>query len=263
MIEAALLVMLVVFLFLQKWRASLIPIMALIVSIVGTFAGLYVLGYSINTLTLFGMVLAIGIVVDDAIVVVENIERKMREFNLPAKEAALQAMEEVTAPVIAIVCVLCAVFIPVAFLGGIAGQLYRQFAITIAISVVISGLVALSLSPAIAAPFAHTPKERPLGRPIQCRLQQNHRRLSLPHAQNHRLRNFRHRRLPLHSRRCLFSLPPYADEFCARGRSRLSRRHRLASRRGKSQANRRRRPENRRDRDAPPSGRACRFSHRL
>lgn len=151
MLEAALLVMLVVFLFLQKWRASLIPIMALIVSIVGTFAGLYVLGYSINTLTLFGMVLAIGIVVDDAIVVVENIERKMRDLNLPAKEAALQAMDEVTAPVIAIVCVLCAVFIPVAFLGGIAGQLYRQFAITIAISVVISGFVALSLSPAIAA----------------------------------------------------------------------------------------------------------------
>jgi hydrophobe/amphiphile efflux-1 (HAE1) family protein len=150
-LEAALLVMFIVFLFLQKWRATLIPIMALIVSIIGTFAGMYILGYSINILTLFGMVLAIGIVVDDAIVVVENVERNMRELNLAPKEAALKAMEEVTAPIIAIVFVLCAVFIPVAFLGGIAGQLYRQFAMTIAISVSISGIVALSLSPAIAA----------------------------------------------------------------------------------------------------------------
>ncbi len=151
MFEAACLVVLVVFLFLQKWRATLIPILALIVSIIGTFAGMYVLGYSINTLTLFGMVLAIGIVVDDAIVVVENVERNMRDVGLAPKEAALRAMEEVTAPVIAIVFVLCAVFIPVAFLGGIAGQLYRQFAMTIAISVCFSGLVALTLSPAIAA----------------------------------------------------------------------------------------------------------------
>ena len=151
MFEAACLVMLVVFLFLQKWRATLIPILALIVSIIGTFAGMYLLGYSINTLTLFGMVLAIGIVVDDAIVVVENVERNMRDVGLAPKEAALRAMEEVTAPVIAIVFVLCAVFIPVAFLGGIAGQLYRQFAMTIAISVCFSGLVALTLSPAIAA----------------------------------------------------------------------------------------------------------------
>lgn len=151
MFEAALLVMLVVFLFLQKWRATVIPVTALIVSIIGTFCGMYLLGFSINTLTLFGMVLAIGIVVDDAIVVVENVERNMHEKNLPPKEAALKAMEEVSAPVIAIVCVLCAVFIPVAFLGGIAGQLYRQFAITIAVSVTISGFVALTLSPAIAA----------------------------------------------------------------------------------------------------------------
>jgi hydrophobe/amphiphile efflux-1 (HAE1) family protein len=151
MVEAALLVMLVVFLFLQKWRATLIPVMALIVSVIGTFAGMYVLGYSINTLTLFGLVLAIGIVVDDAIVVVENVERNMQGGKLSPKEAALKAMEEVTAPVIAIVFVLCAVFIPVAFLGGIAGQLYRQFAMTIAISVAVSGLVALTLSPAIAA----------------------------------------------------------------------------------------------------------------
>lgn len=149
--EAACLVVLVVFIFLQKWRATLIPVMALIVSIVGAFAGMYLLNYSINTLTLFGMVLAIGIVVDDAIVVVENIERNMRDYNLTPKEAALKAMEEVSAPIIAIVFVLCAVFIPVAFLGGIAGQLYRQFAMTIAVSVVFSGIVALSLSPSIAA----------------------------------------------------------------------------------------------------------------
>lgn len=148
--EAALLVVLVVFIFLQSFRATVIPILALIVSIIGTFAGMYLLGFSINTLTLFGMVLAIGIVVDDAIVIIENIERNIREKGLNPKEAAFHAMEEVTGPVIAIVFVLCSVFIPVAFLGGIAGQLYKQFAITITVSVIISGIVALTLSPAIA-----------------------------------------------------------------------------------------------------------------
>jgi hydrophobe/amphiphile efflux-1 (HAE1) family protein len=151
LLQAACLVVLVVFIFLQNLRATLIPVMALVVSIIGAFAGLYIFNYSINTLTLFGMVLAVGIVVDDAIVVVENIERNMLANNLNAKEAAIKAMEEVSAPVIAIVCVLLAVFIPVAFLGGIAGQLYKQFAITIAIAVVFSGIVALTLSPAIAA----------------------------------------------------------------------------------------------------------------
>ena len=151
MLQAALLVILVVFVFLQTARATLIPVLALIVSIVGTFAGMYILGFSINTLTLFGMVLAIGIVVDDAIVVVENVERNLRFFNLTPVEAAKKAMSEVTGPVIAIVFVLCAVFIPVAFLGGIAGQLYKQFAMTIVISVCFSGLIALTLSPAIAA----------------------------------------------------------------------------------------------------------------
>lgn len=149
--EAAFLVVLVVFVFLQNYRATLIPVLALLVSITGTFAGMYALGFSINTLTLFGMVLAIGIVVDDAIVVVENVERNLRTYNLSPKEAARKAMDEVTGPVIAIVFVLCFVFIPIAFLGGIAGQLYKQFAVTIAISVFISGLVALTLSPAIAA----------------------------------------------------------------------------------------------------------------
>lgn len=149
--EAGLLVVIVVFVFLQSARATLIPVLALLVSIIGTFSGMYVLGFSLNTLTLFGMVLAIGIVVDDAIVVVENVERNMRQLKLPPKEAARKAMEEVTGPVIAIVFVLCSVFIPVAFLGGIAGQLYKQFAITISISVIFSGIVALTLSPAIAA----------------------------------------------------------------------------------------------------------------
>lgn len=150
LIEAAILVALIVLIFLQSIRATLVPVIAMIVSIVGTFAGMHLLGFSLNTLTLFGLVLAIGIVVDDAIVVVENVERNMREKNLSSKEATLAAMEEVSGPVIAIVFVLCAVFIPVAFLGGIAGQLYKQFAITIAISVVISGFVALSLSPVLA-----------------------------------------------------------------------------------------------------------------
>src|SRR6195256_239031 len=137
--EAMLLVFLVVFLFLQNWRATLIPFAAVPVSLIGTFAGLYLLGYSINTLTLFGMVLAIGIVVDDAIVVLENVERIMHEEHLDAREAAVKAMREVTSPIIAIVLVLCAVFVPIAFLGGLTGELYRQFAITISIAVVISG----------------------------------------------------------------------------------------------------------------------------
>ncbi|MFM8552125.1 MAG: efflux RND transporter permease subunit, partial [Nitrospiraceae bacterium] len=148
--EALVLVILVVYLFLQSWRATLIPAIAVPVSLIGTFAGMQALGFSINTLTLFGMVLAIGIVVDDAIVVVENVERHMAE-GLPPKAAARKAMEEVIGPVIAIVLVLCAVFLPVAFLGGIVGQMYRQFAVTIALSVILSGFVALTLSPALCA----------------------------------------------------------------------------------------------------------------
>ncbi|MDK2122917.1 efflux RND transporter permease subunit [Parachitinimonas caeni] len=147
--EAMVLVFLVVFLFLQNWRATLIPTLAVPVSLIGTFAGLHLLGYSINTLTLFGMVLAIGIVVDDAIVVLENVERIMHEQHLPAREAALQAMKEVTGPVIAIVLVLCAVFVPIAFLGGLTGELYRQFAVTISIAVVLSGVCALTMTPAL------------------------------------------------------------------------------------------------------------------
>jgi hydrophobe/amphiphile efflux-1 (HAE1) family protein len=149
--EAALLVLAVVFLFLQTWRATLIPMIAVPVSLIGAFAGLWAVGFSMNTLTLFALVLAIGIVVDDAIVVLENVERLMRENHMPPFEAALEAMREVSGAVVAIVLVLCAVFVPVAFLGGIAGQLYRQFAVTLTFAVVISGFIALTLTPALCA----------------------------------------------------------------------------------------------------------------
>jgi multidrug efflux pump len=149
--EALVLVVLVVFLFLQSWRATLIPIIAVPISLIGTFAGLYLFGFSINLLTLFAMILAIGIVVDDAIVVLENTERLMREENLAPLPAAIKSIQQVSAAVVAIVLVLCAVFVPVAFQGGIAGELYRQFAVTVAIAVVISGVVALTLTPALCA----------------------------------------------------------------------------------------------------------------
>ncbi|MCC4310522.1 efflux RND transporter permease subunit [Alcanivorax marinus] len=150
LLEAVLLVVLVVTLFLQTWRASIIPLLAVPVSVVGTFSVLYLLGYSINTLTLFGLVLAIGIVVDDAIVVVENVERNIEEGLSPVA-AAHQAMKEVSGPIVAIGLVLCAVFVPMAFLSGVTGQFYRQFAVTIAISTVISTINSLTLSPALAA----------------------------------------------------------------------------------------------------------------
>ncbi|HMB56465.1 MAG TPA: efflux RND transporter permease subunit [Arenimonas sp.] len=150
LLEAVLLVVLVVILFLQTWRASIIPLLAVPVSIVGTFAALYLLGFSINTLTLFGLVLAIGIVVDDAIVVVENVERNI-EAGMTPLAAAHQAMKEVSGPIVAIALVLCAVFVPMAFLNGVTGQFYKQFAVTIAISTVISAINSLTLSPALAA----------------------------------------------------------------------------------------------------------------
>ncbi len=149
LVEAMLLVFLVVYIFLQNWRATLIPTLAVPISLLGTFAGMFMLGYSINTLTLFGMVLSIGIVVDDAIVVLENVERIMQEQGLAARDAAIKAMHEVSGPIIAIVMVLVAVFIPIAFLGGLTGELYRQFAVTIAISVSLSGVVALTMTPSL------------------------------------------------------------------------------------------------------------------
>jgi multidrug efflux pump len=148
--EAILLVVFVVVLFLQTWRASIIPLVAVPISIVGTFAILLGFGFSINTLSLFGLVLAIGIVVDDAIVVVENVERNI-EAGLSPRDASYKAMEEVSGPIIAIALVLCAVFVPVAFLSGLTGEFYRQFALTIAFSTVISAVNSLTLSPALSA----------------------------------------------------------------------------------------------------------------
>src|SRR6201981_2868965 len=153
--EAIALVVLVVILFLQTWRASVIPLVAVPVSVVGTFAVLYLLGFSINTLSLFGLVLAIGIVVDDAIVVVENVERNIEEGRTPL-EAAHQSMAEVSGPIVAIALVLCAVFVPMAFLTGVTGTFYKQFAVTIAISTVISAINSLTLSPALAAKLLHS-----------------------------------------------------------------------------------------------------------
>ena len=149
--EALALVLIVVFLFLQNWRATLIPMLAVPVSLVGTFAAFTLLGFTINTLTLFGMVLAIGIVVDDAIVVVEAVEHHMEHSHLNARDATIRAMEEVSGPVVAMTLILAAVFVPVAFLGGISGVMYKQFAITVATSTALSGFVALSLTPALCA----------------------------------------------------------------------------------------------------------------
>ena len=162
LLEAVALVVLVVILFLQTWRASIIPLIAVPVSIVGAFAAMHALGFSINALSLFGLVLAIGIVVDDAIVVVENVERNIEE-GLEPREAALKAMQEVSGPIIAIALVLIAVFVPLAFISGLTGQFYAQFALTIAISTVISAINSLTLSPALAALLLkghHAPKDR-------------------------------------------------------------------------------------------------------
>ena len=150
--EAVLLVVFVIVLFLQSWRAAIIPIVAIPVSIIGTFFVLAAFGFSINNLTLFGLVLAIGIVVDDAIVVVENVERYLRE-GLKPRDAAHKTMDEVGSALVAIGLVLCAVFIPTAFITGISGAFYRQFALTIAAATVISVVLSLTLSPALAALF--------------------------------------------------------------------------------------------------------------
>lgn len=162
LIEAFLLVSLIIFIFLHNWRATLIPLLAVPVSIIGTFAGMYALGFSINTLTLFGLVLAIGIVVDDAIVVIENVERVMKTEFLSPREATIKAMGEVSGAVVAIVLVLCSVFIPVAFMGGLSGEMYRQFAVTIAVSVIISGIVALTLTPALCALLLKNEHRQPI-----------------------------------------------------------------------------------------------------
>ena len=159
--EAVVLVVLVVYLFLQSLRATFIATIAIFVALIGTFTGMLALGFSINLLTLFGLVLAIGIVVDDAIVVVENVERNMAQYHLSPKDATIKAMQEVTGPVVAVVLVMAAVFVPAAFLPGTTGQLYKQFAITIVISVAISGFVALTLTPAMCGlMLKHSPPAR-------------------------------------------------------------------------------------------------------
>ena len=162
LLEAIALVIAVVYLFLGNLRATIIPVLAIPVSIIGTFAGFYLTGFSINLLTLFGLTLAIGLVVDDAIIVIENVERILRKEAISVKEATIKAMQEITAPVLAIVLVLSAVFIPAAFMGGLSGTMSRQFAITIVISVGISGLVALTLTPALCALLLKKEEHPPL-----------------------------------------------------------------------------------------------------
>jgi len=157
------LVILVVFLFLQNWRATIIPSVAIPVSLIGTFAFMLLMGYSINTITLFGLVLAIGIVVDDAIIVIENVERILKEEKLPIKEAVTKAMEQVSGPIIATTLVLLAVFIPVAFMPGITGELYKQFSVTISFAVIISSITALTLSPALCTVLLNEKNMQPIG----------------------------------------------------------------------------------------------------
>lgn len=161
LVIAVLLVILVVFIFLQDWRSTIIPCLAIPVSLIGTFGAMYALGFSINTISLFGLILAIGVVVDDAIVVLENVKRLMAEEGLEPKEATKKTMKQVSGPVVATTLVLLATFIPVTFMPGISGQIYNQFAVTIAISVIISSLNALTLSPALCASFLKKEQSEP------------------------------------------------------------------------------------------------------
>ena len=162
LIEAAVFVTILIYLFLGNLRATIIPVLAIPVSVVGTFAGLYAAGFSINLLTLFGLILAIGLVVDDAIIVIENVERNLRTKDLSVKDATIEAMKELTIPIVAIVLVLSAVFIPASLSGGFSGVMYQQFAITIVMAVVISGLVALTLTPALCAIFLKKDESEPI-----------------------------------------------------------------------------------------------------
>ena len=162
LVQAVGLVILVVFLFLQNWRATLIPTVAIPVSLVGTFAFMMMMGYSINLITLFGLVLAIGIVVDDAIIVIENVERILKEEKLPIKEAVTKAMEQVSGPIVATTLVLLAVFVPVGFMPGITGELYKQFSVTISFAVLISSVNALTLSPALCALLLNEKAMKPI-----------------------------------------------------------------------------------------------------
>ncbi len=162
LLEAVVLVVILIYLFLGNFRATIIPVLAIPVSVIGTFAGLYAAGFSINLLTLFGMILAIGLVVDDAIIVIENVERNLRTKAIGVKEATIDAMKELTTPLVAIILVLSSVFIPAAFSGGFSGVMYKQFAITIVMAVVISGFVALTLTPALCAIFLKEHEPEPI-----------------------------------------------------------------------------------------------------
>ena len=175
LVEAVILVVLIVYLFLQSLRTTLICVVAIFVSLITTLAGMLALGFSINLITLFGLVLAIGIVVDDAIVVTENVERSMHEFHLGPKEATIKAMGEIAGSLVAVVLVMASVFVPAAFLPGTTGQLYKQFAITIAVSVAISGFVALTLTPAMCAlMLKHNPPPTRVLRLVQPPGRQDH-----------------------------------------------------------------------------------------
>ena len=180
LIEAIVLVIAVMFLFLQNWRATLIPAIAVPVVLLGTFGVLAAFGYSINTLTMFAMVLAIGLLVDDAIVVVENVERIMSEEGLPPKEATIKSMSEITGALVGIALVLSAVFLPMAFFGGSTGVIYRQFSVTIVSAMVLSVLVALILTPALCATLLKPVEERPP------RARARLLRLVQPHLRRHR-----------------------------------------------------------------------------
>ena len=268
LLEAIALVVIVVVLFLQTWRASLIPLVAVPVSIIGTFAVLWLLGFSINVLTLFGLVLAIGIVVDDAIVVVENVERHIESGKTP-REAAHQAMSEVSGPIVAITLVLASVFVPLAFLGGVTGQFYKQFAVTIAAAVIISGFNSLTLSPALAAMLLqpHGARKDALGRGIERifgkpfaafnrALQGLRRALFRRHRRHHLARAAAHRDLRRADRRRGHRLPrgpgrlhpdpgqavPVLDPAAARGREHRPHREGDAAH-GRDRARRARREE--------------------
>ena len=171
LVEAIILVVIVIFVFLQTWRSTMIPAITIPVSLVGAFAFIKLLGYSINTLTLFGVILATGIVVDDAIVVIENIERHIQEFKVPARQAAVDAMGEVLGAVIATALVLIAVFVPIAFFPGTTGRLYAQFAMTIAFAVALSAFNAMTLTPALAALLLDRagPRQEPVLRLLRAR----------------------------------------------------------------------------------------------
>ena len=185
LVEAIILVVIVIFVFLQTWRSTLIPVLTIPVSLIGTFAFIKLMGYSINTLTLFGIILATGIVVDDAIVVIENIERHIQEFKVSARKAAVDAMGEVLGAVIATALVLIAVFVPIAFFPGTTGRLYAQFAMTIAFAVALSAFNALTLTPALAALLLDraAPRQEPVLRVLRARHHGGHQRLRpLPEA---------------------------------------------------------------------------------